>query len=130
MLLTSSGEGGGHASDSRLALVSQPRLGPQRNRTHQLGLTSGARSTSAARDRRAPNRQEGQAVSPNGDDTKRPDTSSRTGPVLNPGDQAVPGTPGTGENVCPRCRGVGRFEGQPCETCGGTGRVTEGLGGA
>ena len=49
---------------------------------------------------------------------------------LNPGDQAAPGTPGTGENVCPVCRGSGRVEAQACETCGGTGKVIEGTGGA
>ena len=27
---------------------------------------------------------------------------------LNPGDQAKPGTPGTGENLCPDCGGSGR----------------------
>lgn len=46
-----------------------------------------------------------------------------------PGDDAEPGTPGTGENVCPDCRGRGRLEGAPCPTCDGTGVVTEGVGG-
>ncbi len=48
---------------------------------------------------------------------------------LNPGDQARPGTAGTGENVCARCRGTGRVDGERCDQCGGTGRVTEGIGG-
>lgn len=48
---------------------------------------------------------------------------------MNPGDQAPPGTPGTGENVCPVCRGSGRVEGQPCSNCGGSGKVIEELGG-
>jgi hypothetical protein len=47
-----------------------------------------------------------------------------------PGDDAPPGTPGTGEDVCPVCRGSGRQEGRPCANCDGTGKVTEGLGGA
>lgn len=69
-------------------------------------------------------------MGPNGDDDERRRNGLAKGQALNPGDQATPGTPGTGENVCPQCRGVGRLDGQPCATCGGTGRVTEGLGGA
>jgi DnaJ-class molecular chaperone len=47
----------------------------------------------------------------------------------NPGDDAPPGTPGTGEDVCPRCAGTGKWQGQPCENCGGTGMVTKGIAG-
>jgi hypothetical protein len=47
-----------------------------------------------------------------------------------PGDEAPPGTPGTGENVCRGCGGSGRRDGRPCTDCGGTGRITEGVGGA
>jgi DnaJ-class molecular chaperone len=47
-----------------------------------------------------------------------------------PGDEAPPGTPGTGENLCPDCKGNGRIGDQKCETCNGTGRITEGVGGA
>jgi DnaJ-class molecular chaperone len=46
-----------------------------------------------------------------------------------PGDEAPPGTPGSGENICPVCGGSGRVDGQPCSNCQGTGRVTEGIGG-
>ena len=49
---------------------------------------------------------------------------------LNPGDEAAPGTPGTGEDLCPRCNGSGRLQGQSCPHCGGTGRIVEGIGGA
>ncbi len=49
---------------------------------------------------------------------------------LNPGDEAPPGTPGTGEDVCPDCRGTGRRDGRECATCGGTGKIVEGVGGA
>jgi hypothetical protein len=49
---------------------------------------------------------------------------------MNPGDQAPPGTPGTGEDVCPRCDGSGRLNNRPCENCGGTGYIIEGVGGA
>jgi hypothetical protein len=51
-------------------------------------------------------------------------------PRLNPGDEAAPGTPGTGEDVCPRCGGTGQLQGRPCDECGGTGKVTVGVGGA
>lgn len=47
-----------------------------------------------------------------------------------PGDQAPPGTPGTGENNCPRCGGSGRLDGGSCPNCGGSGRIVEGVGGA
>jgi hypothetical protein len=47
-------------------------------------------------------------------------------PKLNPGDQGKPGTPGTGENICPDCGGSGKIGAQPCRTCGGTGKVIEG----
>ena len=53
------------------------------------------------------------------------------GPALNPGDVAPPGTPGTGETICPDCSGKGtRRDGRQCETCGGTGKVIEAIGGA
>ena len=48
----------------------------------------------------------------------------------NPGDEAAPGTPGTGENICPHCNGEGRHgDGRECPVCGGTGKVIEGLAG-
>jgi hypothetical protein len=50
-------------------------------------------------------------------------------PKLSPGDVAEPGTPGTGEDVCPECKGSGHVGSAPCATCGGTGKVTEGIGG-
>jgi DnaJ-class molecular chaperone len=50
--------------------------------------------------------------------------------TLNPGDQAPAGVEGTGENICRDCRGSGRRDDAPCTTCGGTGRVIEGIGGA
>ena len=49
---------------------------------------------------------------------------------MNPGDAAPPGTPGTGENLCPECGGNGRREGRECANCGGTGRVVQAVGGA
>lgn len=59
--------------------------------------------------------------------TNTPDTP------LNPGDEAPEGTPGTGEDVCPVCQGSGHApdteEDTPCPNCGGTGVITEGIGG-
>ncbi len=47
------------------------------------------------------------------------------------GDEAPPGTPGTGEGLCRRCGGSGRMDdGKPCPECDGTGKVTVGIGGA
>jgi hypothetical protein len=49
---------------------------------------------------------------------------------MSPGDEAPPGTPGTGEDVCPRCGGSGKLAGGDCPVCQGTGKVTVGIGGA
>lgn len=46
-----------------------------------------------------------------------------------PGDEAAPGTTGTGENICPDCKGSGRLSTGPCQKCSGTGRIIEGVGG-
>jgi len=51
-------------------------------------------------------------------------------PNLNPGDDAAPGTPGTGEDVCPTCHGSGRKDADACATCGGSGKVIRAIGGA
>ena len=47
-----------------------------------------------------------------------------------PGDEAAPGTPGTGEDICPECNGSGRKSRKRCESCAGTGKVIRGIGGA
>ncbi len=48
-----------------------------------------------------------------------------------PGDEAPPGTPGTGEDICPHCNGKGKHDdGKDCPECGGTGTVVKGIGGA
>jgi hypothetical protein len=49
---------------------------------------------------------------------------------MSPGDEAPPGTPGTGEDICPDCGGTGKRAGRECPTCQGTGKVTVGIGGA
>jgi DnaJ-class molecular chaperone len=41
------------------------------------------------------------------------------------GEEAPPGTPGTGEDICPACRGTGRLDGDECVICAGTGVVVE-----
>lgn len=48
-----------------------------------------------------------------------------------PGDDAPSGTPGTGEDVCPMCKGSGTApDGAPCPHCQGSGKVNKGIGGA
>lgn len=49
--------------------------------------------------------------------------------MLNPGDEAPRGTPGTGEDVCPQCNGRGRIDGASCPNCGGSGTIVRGIGG-
>ena len=46
-----------------------------------------------------------------------------------PGDVAEEGTPGTGEAICPECKGRGEIGGRECETCAGSGKVVQGVGG-
>lgn len=53
---------------------------------------------------------------------------NRTG--LNPGDQASPNTAGSGEAICPECRGTGQANNGACRHCGGTGKIIAGIGGA
>ena len=59
---------------------------------------------------------------------KREQRPERRGPA--PGDEAAPGTPGTGEDICPQCNGSGRKDGRRCENCAGSGRIVRGIGGA
>ncbi|WP_220807336.1 hypothetical protein [Noviherbaspirillum aridicola] len=57
-------------------------------------------------------------------------SSSGTPNHLKPGDEAQPGAPGTGEDLCDDCGGRGkRADGSQCPTCEGTGRVVRGIGG-
>jgi hypothetical protein len=64
----------------------------------------------------------------------RPDQPAGPAPAaqspMAPGDEAPPGTPGTGEKVCPQCGGSGRAGASSCPTCQGTGKVNAGIGGA
>jgi len=51
-------------------------------------------------------------------------------PELAPGDEAAPGTVGTGDDTCPVCSGSGKnASGGQCPNCRGTGVITEGIGG-
>ena len=43
--------------------------------------------------------------------------------MMAPGDEAAPGTPGTGEDICPKCGGSGSTDGKDCEFCLGRGRI-------
>jgi hypothetical protein len=49
---------------------------------------------------------------------------------MNPGDVVPEGTPDAGEDLCPNCGGKGiNDDGSDCIVCGGTGKVTEPVGG-
>jgi len=64
------------------------------------------------------------------DEKPKPGTPSRAAP-MSPGDEARPGTPGTGEDICPECNGRGQIgRGERCRNCDGTGRIVRGIGGA
>ncbi len=67
------------------------------------------------------------------DATEQPDRDDAgpggTQAQMSPGDEAPPGTPGSGENVCRRCGGSGKLAGGDCPICGGSGKVTTGIGG-
>ena len=52
-----------------------------------------------------------------------------TDPDLRPGDDVPPETASAGENLCPGCDGDGVQNGVECPVCGGTGRVTQAVGG-
>lgn len=50
-------------------------------------------------------------------------------PEMHQGDALPADAPGAGETVCYACSGSGRLEGEPCPTCGGTGKVIEAVSG-
>ncbi|RSZ60180.1 hypothetical protein HF313_21355 [Massilia atriviolacea] len=59
-----------------------------------------------------------------------PTDTIATDTPLNPGDDARPGTPGAGEDICAACSGKGKLgDGSACPECGGSGRVMRGIGG-
>jgi DnaJ-class molecular chaperone len=55
--------------------------------------------------------------------------SDPTEPEKAPGDEVPPGRNETAPIICPDCEGSGHAEGGQCQTCGGTGRVEEAVGG-
>ena len=65
----------------------------------------------------------------NAKSSSRPQMQASSPKTLNPGDEAAPGTPGTGEGVCPECHGKGRIDGSACPNCGGSGKIIRGVGG-
>ena len=69
----------------------------------------------------------GRSDQPAGRRGDEPTTAQRP---MAPGDEAPPGTPSTGENVCPECGGSGKLGASACPNCEGTGTVTVGIGGA
>ena len=62
--------------------------------------------------------------------TNRPKDEGSSGVRPAAGDDAAPGTAGTGENLCPECNGSGRIGDRACPNCDGAGKVVEGIGGA
>lgn len=65
----------------------------------------------------------------NGSTPGRPKRDQSDQDDLAPRDDAPPGTPGTGQAVCPDCGGTGMAGGAPCPTCDGAGVVIRGIGG-
>ncbi len=60
----------------------------------------------------------------------RPSESPDDKSTLSPGDEALPGTIGSAEDVCRCCGGSGKMpDGSECRDCSGTGKVTVELGG-
>ena len=59
------------------------------------------------------------------------DQDDRNFEDMAPGDEAPPGTEGTGEDICDHCSGKGKHEdGSTCPVCEGKGTVIKGVGGA
>jgi hypothetical protein len=49
-------------------------------------------------------------------DSQRPRRSAASPQNRNPGDEAAPRIIGTGEDICPQCRGSGKINGARCAT--------------
>jgi hypothetical protein len=65
-----------------------------------------------------------------GKSSRKENAAQATARPLAPGDEAAPGTPGTGEDACPECHGSGKVDGKSCSNCGGSGRIIKAIGGA
>lgn len=92
-----------------------------------LMSVAGEEDPGASVDFAAPRGTEGRSDQPAG---QAPGQPSGAQAPMSPGDEAPVGTPGTGENACPRCGGSGRLGASSCPECNGTGKVNVGIGGA
>lgn len=64
------------------------------------------------------------------ENSENPENHGHSG-QMNPGDEVPPGSPDSGEAICPDCAGSGKSpDGAYCGTCDGTGKVTQLLGDA
>jgi DnaJ-class molecular chaperone len=100
------------------------------NRTQPIDLDSsvaGEEDPGASNEIGSAKESPGRNDQPAGQRSGQPTEAART---MAPGDEAPPGTAGTGEDVCPDCGGSGRKAGGICPTCLGKGTVTVGIGGA
>jgi len=62
--------------------------------------------------------------------TEKTDAVTPDAAGMSPGDDAPPGTSGTGEDICPECSGKERARGgTECPSCGGSGKVIKGIAG-
>jgi RecJ-like exonuclease len=61
--------------------------------------------------------------------TRVPVSTHEVDPEQAPGDEAPTDENSAGENTCPECDGTGERDGQPCENCGGSGKIVEAIGG-
>jgi DnaJ-class molecular chaperone len=55
---------------------------------------------------------------------KQPTPQQPTSSGTKPGDEVAPGTPQSGEAICPQCAGAGRVADAVCPSCGGSGKIT------
>ena len=69
-------------------------------------------------------------ISASGSSADGGNASSSSTTSRSPGDDAPAGTVGTGEDVCGRCEGTGKLDGdRVCPDCEGSGVVIQGIGG-
>lgn len=105
-----------------------PRAGAPRTGGLDLATSvAGEEDPGASTEGTAMQSSPGRSDQPAGRRGDEPTTAQRP---MAPGDEAPPGTPSTGENVCPECGGSGKLAGRKCPNCEGTGTVTVGIGGA
>jgi len=54
---------------------------------------------------------------------KTPVQTPVAGSAKQKGDEVAPGTPQSGEAICPACKGTGQKDEAPCAECGGSGKI-------